>query len=903
MRYRTVTLPLWAVEGTTPDEKRSTKGEMKMKLKLKQVLKIAVVLTLAFTLPQYLSVLSTVLASRSSDYQIISPMMGSFANTTIATVQPQQDVGNYQYVGGTAYTHGEETNALAQSFIPATNHTVYGLGIYAAAFTPGARIVMGLYSDGNWNGNEVADQKLTETYVVQINAINTWIDVSVKTPVTVTAGVRYWLVWYPDRSYPFTLYYNAGNYPLMWYCSVPSPFSETLPQQFCNWNFDQGSTSAYFYSRVIYTLVSQAQVEDALNLGMAYIDRLYQPCGNTGYYTVRDHMSIPLYIYNPVGNFYRAAGGQDGEGGGHDHTLIQLTNSTSYTIWFETEDDWNHDDIELNVTYVPLDATMQYRVDVTMLYYNPGNSGTVSVYLAGNLLGTGDWTSQTRSLTSPAYGWPSFRYAQRHVAQIAQEIYANRDPYGKGLELAKLTNDFGLSSDIYDPFFMRSGTDGDHTNYGSFPWPDYAQNWDRTWWDEYIYENSTWDAWWPRQLYGPNACYPYKSHVLGAPDIRDWQSQLLPNSQLWRLANAMQLMAQGNYVPGQYDVNAVRSLLDELAWDGTGVRREMYGTWSWYQYKAYPTYLTAYFLAAATMFAWSSGDATYKTYADQAAQVLLDLQIKQPQIHTADIGILDRPDSVGGFLAGYVPGGSYLYRDTGSHGVGEYYWEAMELAGWFSRMKAEMGIPLVTAMEVTGLSVWAIQVYEKYLLNGPDHLSFSQFTNDGTDCSNSNGGICNAFRGAADFRLTAIGQGTKAKTAIGWIQTSIPVELASGTTLTLRFFDHGDIAAFGKPGSLSLTMTIYDTSGHRKATQTWTIHSTTTTVYYSDKHIITWNPSIAIHSGYIIEIKFTVSSQAACSTCTAVADWAQAPQYVLNNVGFIHIGYLQAGTSWIAFGG
>jgi hypothetical protein len=170
-------------------------------------------------------------------------------------VQPLTPGATEQYVGGTAYTTSTGTviYELDGSFIPAEDTTAYALGIYVAGFQTGAKVVLGLYTTGFWNGNEVGDQLLSQTGEISISAANTWLDSALIAPVSLTAGVRYWLA-IETNGIDITLYYNYPNYPVQYDCTF-STYSPQLPQQFCNWNFNIPGqwTSAYFYSRVIYT--------------------------------------------------------------------------------------------------------------------------------------------------------------------------------------------------------------------------------------------------------------------------------------------------------------------------------------------------------------------------------------------------------------------------------------------------------------------------------------------------------------------------------------------------------------------------------------------------------------------------------------------------------------------------
>jgi len=158
-------------------------------------------------------------------------------------------------------------------------------------------------------------------------------------------------------------------------------------------------------------------------------------------------------------------------------------------------------------------------------------------------------------------------------------------------------------------------------------------------------------------------------------------------------------------------------------------------------------------------------------------------------------------------------------------------------------------------------------------------------------------------------RLKAIGSGNKARTAIATLKAPITTSIPGGQTLTLRLFDHGSITAWGTTNSLTVTVNIYNANGQKKASQIFILHSITSgSVQYNDKHVLTFTlpGNVAPSNGWSVELVFTATS----TGDGALVDFAQNafiygdPSLdTLYNLGFIHVGYVQLGTYWIAFGG
>lgn len=664
-----------------------------------------------------------------------------------------------------------------------------------------------------------------------------------------------------------------------------------------------GVIGAVHLMKPVQAAPTPSDVLDRINRGLSYMDRMYTSVG--GYYVVKEHPSIPIAIYNSANAKWFLAGAQDGN---NDHSTITVLQApTKYQIAFETGTDWDRNDVILEVTVSGYSDT-QIKADVKMTGYSPDGGGTISVYVGGTLLGSGNWVGQTKTAISPpgAYGWPSFRYVHRHSTNLAQQLYANGKDLTKAKNLADFVNARGISTDVYDVMFWRSGMGPDGVNTGAEPFPDAYQYWDRTWWDTYIWMNGQWDVWWPRFLSSTGG-YPYKSRILGAPGINSWQDTVFPNTVLYRLVRAMQIMAKGNYDKTQYDVNLVKSILDDTHWDGWGTQKNLYGWLSGYSYPGYPTYNTALFLAAASLFAWSSGDSTYRTYADQAAQRVVDACVTSRYIQTADYGQVDRPDSQNGFLTGYTSG-SQPWKEIGTHGIMDYWWGLAEWLGWYTRMGPEVGIPVMVSMESTLLSVQALQIYYQQIQGQTAPYLFFKGFHEGNARGGSGYQIAQAFKGSADYRLYVKPNGG---TPSAWSSTKAKNDFANiaATTWTVKYFIMGTIkAASGYTGSLKIQMKIWTSGGSlRWQSSEITVKSVTGgSGSYQEWVTTTFSPGITVNNGDIIEIMFLAYTAGPTSDIQGTAFDGVYITYPdtqrQDNIGFIHIGYMTA-SSYTWWGG
>jgi len=901
-----------------------------MKLK-----KLIFALVLVFLTIQFQSLVSQrAVAQEVPRFQTVGDR-SIYGNATIPTINgPTTAQGSdYDYVGGTTYSYPENHVMLSGSFIPAANTTAYTLGIYPAQlpispYTYDAQVILALYTNTILpNGDPAAGTFLAATDPFNFTVVNSWIDESLNASVPLTSGTRYWLMIEMNtlQIAPNTntawLYYS-WNSPVEYYCNWYD--WPRIPVTYCDGNYSYSTTVAYFYTRVGYVLQppSQADLDSAINLGISWMNRHYAPIGSTGYYAIRDHSAVPIYIQRDDG-YVRMAGDQ--QPGSQGYTFSGITSSSAngqiYEIDFETgtdvnlvTNDYNHDDLKFNITYTALSDT-QVQVSITYLLYAPDDGHTWSVYLAGTLVFSGNQQGVTNTIQSPAgaYGWNSLRYVHRHSQQLAQSIYAATGDWQKAMQLQQLLSDKGFSTDIYDPMFFKGGS----TTANSFP--DNFGQWDRTWWDEYVYFNGTWANWFPQANGGVNAGYAYKSRILGASTQTQWQTgpgSILPYTPLYQLSRAMQLMNQNPY---GFDRPTVQALINGVNWDGKGVEGSVSGpnyplgcgpnphpdsTCIFvggtvpYSVPGYQEYNTAYFLAAATMFYYYTSNSTYKTYADQAAWVLLGAQVKNRLVHTVDYGLLDRPDLYGGFFTGYHSS-DVTWKDTGTHGLLEILWGVEEQLGWFIRMGPESGLPVVVSGESTTLAIWALKVYEAYGLGlgWGTWYGWNKFASSTTDCTHA-GTQCRAISlyEPADIRLYVAG-------GKGYYATAtLRANINAATTITqidLRHYLSGQLVGDSYGAKIEVAVQVFDSAGHSKYSNTRLLYQANAfqTVNVEAGRWDVWTGlNLSATSGWYIVVTYKVTTLGKSNQAdSAYADFGQSdtPNFSPPVQYFIRVGYVQ----------
>ena len=648
-----------------------------------------------------------------------------------------------------------------------------------------------------------------------------------------------------------------------------------------------------------------SDVLNAINRGYGFIDRYWSNMGGV-YYVTKEHPGVPLAIYNSYGARYFLAGAQSGE---NDHTSITTVSATQYRIYFESGTDWDRNDVSFLITYTGY-STTQMKADIKMETCSPDGGGTITTYFNGASIGTGCWVGTTKSYISPSgsYGWKSFRYVHRHSNNLIQSLYAAGKDITKAKQLQEglLVND-GFSTDVYDPFYWRAGVGGDENNYGTVPFPDTFTLWDRTWWDWFVYKNGNWETEFPRVISGTSqAGYPYKSRILGAPALNDWTEYLFTATVLYDAVHAMRDMSKGNWNQAGFDKNHVRAVIDQMGWDGTGTRKCLEAPYNFICYPGYPTYNTAVFLAAATMFYYATGETAYKTKADQAAQWLVNVNVASRYVDSADYGLMDRPDAYGGFLTGYTSG-STKWKEIASHGFTEAYFWLTEQMGWYSKMKAELGVPVIVSMEPTALAVQALTIYYKYIQGqtpayGP---SFKGFHVSSSVAKSVTGYDARAFQGAADIRLYSYSNG-----ANGYAEGRITAESGltiAPTTWAVYYNVHGGMAADASHiQRLYIRMRVTTSGGSQRWDSGWAqvFSCSSGTCYHRESWTSGFSVSITVNPTDRIELSFKTVSEGSADMTKSAQFGPYTWPYIGEHFGYVHVGYMNLwGTSTYWWGG
>ena len=169
--------------------------------------------------------------------------------------------------------------------------------------------------------------------------------------------------------------------------------------------------------------------------------------------------------------------------------------------------------------------------------------------------------------------------------------------------------------------------------------------------------------------------FPYRSHT-AADDTR-----FLYTSGIWPISNLHHCLKAMHYLHAHEDIAMASSLLAHTGFTaGSGVSRTMYASSNWsFRSQAHMNFANCAFLAAACMlhrYAIFKGDSTItaqaKTWAEQAAQILVDTQVPwKGVVSTKDFGQICRPEHAGRWIVSYLyEDGTYKYKQWMSTAAG-----------------------------------------------------------------------------------------------------------------------------------------------------------------------------------------------------------------------------------------
>ena len=266
--------------------------------------------------------------------------------------------------------------------------------------------------------------------------------------------------------------------------------------------------------------------------------------------------------------------------------------------------------------------------------------------------------SPTVDYCLPAGIYP-LRY-QKNSAQILRAIAlwdGNPEDVRLSKEITKFTDAFNVTMALYDGFFSTrhddSGGGATDPRYTRVEWLEGVG----VFHDDDVYPT----AW--RGI----GFFPYRSHT-AADDTR-----FLYTSGIWRHSNLRHCLVAMHYLHAHGDISMARSLLSLARFtSGSGVSRNMYVSSDWsFSSEAHMGFANCAFLVAACMlhrYATIESDRVIasmaKTWADEAAQILVDTQIPWTGIvNTEDFGQICRPEHAGRWIVSYLyEDGAYKYK-------------------------------------------------------------------------------------------------------------------------------------------------------------------------------------------------------------------------------------------------
>jgi len=463
------------------------------------------------------------------------------------------------------------------------------------------------------------------------------------------------------------------------------------------------------------TAPSPTEIIQSLNLAKSYLDKLYKVSDIPVAAGVADFMAeycapppITLYIHGL--DEWRSTG-QFAPREQKEVSKIGVIQVSEYVYeakyWFEDWYDFDYDDVCL---YVKVTHSEDGKVIATIKPVHYDSAYTIDVYVGTLKIGTlpGSWIAVIRcDVPEPVYGidsWTrlhSLRYTIRHGSQMSEQTYQVFDDHWSGYYLEKAISAYGFTKDIYDPLWGLS----DYYSSKDFFDPDLMYR------DCFIYDEL------PEGFSDTDGgFYPYKSKVSADPYLYTSMSRkdpllacLLalhvydkygsPYAEDEYGNNMLEYLRYGYWIGGTFYYPA------EHYWDGHGIKY-------WYDY--YTGIRLAVFLAAESVLGYDWGNSKSQELADQAASIALQIQLTEPQFETSDAGIVTRPQHMGGYMAAYQPGSTYVYAIPPK----DLTRKLVDMWG----MEPETKDIIPTNQEVTNAILQALRtyLYHKYGIAYPD---------------------------------------------------------------------------------------------------------------------------------------------------------------------------------------
>jgi len=436
-----------------------------------------------------------------------------------------------------------------------------------------------------------------------------------------------------------------------------------------------------------YPVNATSDVDDAINKGLAWLDRRYMNISPEKA-VIKNAGGLPFRIYIRETAEWRLAG--------TEYCIPELITITSTKIVgrykFEEGDNWDYNDLIIYFEYSSDDSDTM-KLYVKMEKY--GSANTIEVWIGFTQLWVGNHEGESKTLYKD-YGWSTLAYSPRHASRMAAHLYEALGQTEKANKLNKLMDDAGYTKDVYDPLFGKSN--------------DYP--------DDFFFDPTTWEG--PNYAYDPywahlprgDFLYPYKSRLLAAGAQASWIGDVEEYTPRHECLKALHLMNKYGYSR----LDEAKQLIDSAGWDGYGCRRTIHfgpGQSLTYTYTAYPTYVTGCYLAAVSKYAGMTGDPEYIQKAREACGVILSCQWTYP-FETVDYGDVYFADEIGGFITSYLPYGSIAWHPQWGPFVDAFY-ELLDKMNYFEQQAPEKVIADFVNAESTIICIQALRIYKQYL--------------------------------------------------------------------------------------------------------------------------------------------------------------------------------------------
>ena len=369
---------------------------------------------------------------------------------------------------------------------------------------------------------------------------------------------------------------------------------------------------------------------------------------SSSYWVARDHPLAPIRVYYS-GKWYLLGGFYDKGTFNYVAEIVRVdpsTNSIKLRYYFNLDNTYIRPiggytypiyklALELEVRNVTTDYD---RVYIKVLR---NDLGSLDLYWGTTLLKSNPSAGDVFSVDVPfpCYWCPMAfggRYVARHSTRIGawliKDLYQpGTTPYNIAEAMERFMNDYGIIYEVYAPLWGKSN---------SYP-DDYFDDYTNTW----VGKGFSWLPW-------TDQLYPYRSRMetnvtcsyipsigalicstaLGCPSTMPLSVCVWRGGTLAKILKGLHLLNKYGY---SSDVDTLISqALYQGQFDGygfrAGFRREYFGMTFYYPYRAYPTYLTASFLAFLVRYYQATGKTSawgidILSTADRLARILMSL--------------------------------------------------------------------------------------------------------------------------------------------------------------------------------------------------------------------------------------------------------------------------------------